>query len=971
MDDHSRAHVDDIAGSILDGADVDWPEVESDADDSDRDILRQLRLVSSVAAVHRGLAATRSVPTTHAIGLPFRWGPLDVIEHIGRGSFGDVYRAWDRQLDREVALKLLTESATAIDRPSDIVEEGRLLARVRHPNVVTIYGAARVDGRVGLWMEYVRGRTLEQRLASNGPLAPADVVSIGRDLCNALAAVHAAGLLHRDIKAHNVMVDESGRVVLMDFGTGREQRADVDEASDLTGTPLYLAPEVLDRQPARPRSDVYSLSVLLYHLLTGTYPVVGTTAADIRDKHRAADPVDLRHRRPDVSAALDRSIGRGLSTDPRRRYATAVELSTALAGSSTSRRRLFQISATALLLLAVWAGLWTAARRRTAFAREFSNPQDPGAASARSTAQMLPASTNSAWVAHQIVAGALARSIALSSDGRYGAFTYSPTGDLAVRDLQTGVDQLLTDGGGWWKEYSDRPVISPDGHHVAYVMYIDTDNTVELRVASFGPGAPTDRILMKTDQKEGAYEIAWMPDGTRLCIAFSRPDRTSELGLVSIADGSFRGLKSLEWRRPNRLSVSPDGRFVAYDVPADDAGSPRDIFVLALDGSGEIPIVQNPANDMEPVWSAEGSQLVFLSNRTGREALWAVHVTNGRAADAPRLVKDGVPASKLLGITPHGTLFYVTPGSNPANIFTIALDAGTRATPVALTERLITSNEGPTWSRDGALLAYYALTTGRDSLNGGAVPGTLVVRTASTGKERTVPLPPRTTARFGAGPKWFPDNSGVLIEVGDVEGRGFGLYRLTVSTGNTELLVHLPRDIWSYDLSADGRSIFYEILDDPVSRLIRFDIDAHRETVLREKPTGAFEDEVVALSVAPNGRAVAMTLIGGAVQVMPAAGGEPRDLFRPHERELGTGALRQGLTWSPDQQFVYFVRGDGTFWRVPSKGGPAQRVAMSFDGAIKSPSISPDGKPLVFSGRAAADAIPPTVWALDNVLSPR
>ncbi len=128
---------------------------------------------------------------------------------MGEGAYGEVYRAWDTRLDREVALKLLPASfADGDTRATSIIEEGRLLARVRHPNVVTIYGAERIEHRIGLWMEFVKGRTLEQVLEHDARCSiRAKAIDIGVELCQAISAVHRAGLLHRDIKAHNVMLE--------------------------------------------------------------------------------------------------------------------------------------------------------------------------------------------------------------------------------------------------------------------------------------------------------------------------------------------------------------------------------------------------------------------------------------------------------------------------------------------------------------------------------------------------------------------------------------------------------------------------------------------------------------------------------------------------------------------------------------------------------------------------------------------
>src|SRR5262245_16589856 len=137
----------ELAAAILDGASVDWHAVESNAAPAERALVRSFRAIAEIVRAHR-------------VDAPVTWGPLRLLERIGRGAFGDVYRAWDSRLDREVALKLLpVDSSASGPHDTSIIEEGRLLARVRHPNVVTIYGAERITDCVGLWMEYVDGRT--------------------------------------------------------------------------------------------------------------------------------------------------------------------------------------------------------------------------------------------------------------------------------------------------------------------------------------------------------------------------------------------------------------------------------------------------------------------------------------------------------------------------------------------------------------------------------------------------------------------------------------------------------------------------------------------------------------------------------------------------------------------------------------------------------------------------------------------
>jgi serine/threonine-protein kinase len=337
--------LDDLAGTVLDGGDVDWAAAESSADADIRPLLRDLRLVASVAEVHRRQPLPGDGET---------WGHLRLLERVGSGAFGEVFRAWDTRLDREVALKLLTESAGP-DKSGVIIREGRLLARVRHPNVVTIHGAERIGDRVGLWMEFVHGRTLEDLLKSETVFTPDEVVHIGVEIARAVAAVHAAGLLHRDVKAQNVMRADDGRIVLMDFGSGRELD---DERQALTGTPVYLAPELFGGAAATVASDIYSLGVLLFHLLTGSYPVHEATLEELRRAHQAGRRTTVRVAGTHVPSGLARVIERALDPQPERRFQTADALAAALralTGATRRRRAVLTAVAATLAALVTWS----------------------------------------------------------------------------------------------------------------------------------------------------------------------------------------------------------------------------------------------------------------------------------------------------------------------------------------------------------------------------------------------------------------------------------------------------------------------------------------------------------------------------------------------------------------------------------------------------------------------------------------
>ncbi len=345
------------AEAILDGMPVDWSAAQSGSDGTGLPFLEQLKIVAAVGNLYRS-----EPPDGHpaATGpLPHQWAHLRLLERIGRGAFGDVYRAWDPRLDREVALKLLpADSAAGESDASSIIHEGRLLARVKHPNVVTIYGAEQIDDRIGLWMEFVRGRTLEQVLQEGRTFSPAEAARIGVEICRAVSAVHAAGLLHRDIKAQNVMLADDGRVVLMDFGTGRE--LEDPSSTDLAGTPLYLAPEVFRGQPATVRSDIYSLGVLLFHLISSSFPVQAKTTRELRRAHERSERTSLSAAHPDVPASLARVVDRAIHPLPERRYRSVDALCEDLVALDRRPRGLtllYAAAGAAAIVLVAWLAL--------------------------------------------------------------------------------------------------------------------------------------------------------------------------------------------------------------------------------------------------------------------------------------------------------------------------------------------------------------------------------------------------------------------------------------------------------------------------------------------------------------------------------------------------------------------------------------------------------------------------------------
>jgi tRNA A-37 threonylcarbamoyl transferase component Bud32 len=321
-----------LTESIADGEAVDWDELRALVRDDDiKRLLDQLRIVAGVAEVHRSqIDETQPPPPPRASTLvetqptslePQRWGHLLLIRKIGEGAFGEVYEALDTWLDHPRALKLLKPEIARGASASHILHEARKLVRVRHPNVVMVHGADSHDGRIGFWMDLIEGQTLEQRV-HEGRLSAGEATYVGQELCRALAAVHQANLLHRDVKAQNVMrASDGGRIILMDFGAG-EFRGVPSRGRPL-GTPLYLAPEIVTGKAATVQTDIYALGVLMYYLVTGQFPVIGTSFADIVLAHARGVRQHLRDARPDLPDGFVNIVERAIDPDPTRRFQSA------------------------------------------------------------------------------------------------------------------------------------------------------------------------------------------------------------------------------------------------------------------------------------------------------------------------------------------------------------------------------------------------------------------------------------------------------------------------------------------------------------------------------------------------------------------------------------------------------------------------------------------------------------------------
>ncbi|MBI1874166.1 MAG: PD40 domain-containing protein [Acidobacteria bacterium] len=608
--------------------------------------------------------------------------------------------------------------------------------------------------------------------------------------------------------------------------------------------------------------------------------------------------------------------------------------------------------------------------------REFAD-QKEAAAEARARLGSDPTAQKPGVVTRQVWTGpeAFQPYSSPSPDGQYLSFPQQRAGGLAVRNLREGTSRpLFTDSTG--SAVFSSSVFSPDGRQLAYEWGTSKDLKFDLRILPFTGGeAAQPRIVHRNEETARIRPYAWTPDGKQLLVLRSLKDATNQIAMVSVQDGSVRVLKSLAWQYA-RLSLSPDGRYLAYDAPSGDGDptAPRDIFVLAADGSRETAVVQSPADDSSPLWSPDGSQIVFLSTRTGNTSLWRVPIEGGKPKGPAELVKADTGQIRLQGMTRSGSLYYLVQTVRRTNVYFAELD-GTMKTakaPVLATERFINSNLGPRWSPDGQYLAYVSRRgKGADGMDSAV----LVIRTLETGEERDLSMPKGAgrDSSLMISPKWFPDGRSVLVK-GFLGGKEDLFYRVDLASGHAELLPGAKGagggagGLGANAISPDGKTIFYIAQEDAGStatmrELVRFDIDSRRETVLKSGQL------FFSLALSPDGTQLASARNEDQSQsfyleVMPSGGGETREVFH------AAGLLNpDALAWSPDQRYLLFVRRGNNesyvLWRVPVAGGEPEQIGISVTGRLVYPQVHPDGRRLTF---ALFETGASEIWALENFL---
>ncbi|HXJ29276.1 MAG TPA: protein kinase [Gemmatimonadales bacterium] len=838
---------------------------------------------------------------------------------LGAGGMATVYLARDVRHDREVALKVLRPELAAVLGADRFLNEVRITARLDHPHIVTLIDSGESDGFLWYVLPYIRGESLRTMLDRERQLGLEEAVAITRQIASALDFAHHHGVIHRDIKPENILLHE-GEAMLADFGIAlavKEAGGNrLTETGLSLGTPQYMSPEQAtgDRQ-LDARSDIYSLGAVLYEMLAGEPPVTGPSAQAMIAKLLTERPTRLRVVRDSVPEGVDQAVAKALAKTPADRFSTAGDFVAALRHAMaaappptlTWSRRSVLVGVAAVVGVAVLAfGAYRLLRPRPpsfALGRSEQLTADPGL-------EIQPS---------------------LSPDGKLAAYAAGNATRMRIflRPVGGGRTLPLTDDS---TVVEAQPRWSPDGNTLLFL------SRGGVSVASALGGA--SRPVVPASATAAVSTATWSPDGRE--IAFVR----AESLLVAPVDGGAARLLATTLDL-HSCAWSPGGKWIACValnsesvLPGTTFGNlaPSAILLFPAAGGAPVRLVEAHAFNQSPVWTPDGGQLLFVSNRDGPRDVYAMSLSSsGRLRGALTRLTTGLGAISI-SLSADGRRLAYAVYTARANIWSLPIPSGApitadRAVPVTSGTQVI---EAMHVSLDGRWLLYDSNLRGNSDI-----------------------------------------------------------YRIPVNGGPAEQLTDDPADEFAPDLSPDGRSIAYHSwrigtrdievkpLDGgPVQRVTA---TPAQESYPRWSPDGraiAFINQVPPFSLLltrseGNGRWSTPTLIAsrtvgdawspdgrslayvdaetdrrpGGLRVVPAEGGIPRRVFDP----TPTVPPAEVAEWSPDGRTLYYKahdsQGRASIWAVNAAGG-LPRVLVRFTDLNRPSSrrdFATDGKRFFFA----------------------
>ncbi len=918
-------------------------------------------------------------------------GRYEIRSQVGEGGMGQVYLARDPQLDRSVALKILTaEVARDQQRLHRFLQEARAASALSHANAAHIYEIGEAEGMHFIAMEYVEGEGLDRRIGGR-PLAVSQILEIAIQIADALDEAHSKGITHRDIKSPNIMITSRGRVKVLDFGLAKlalpagtpQHTSDSEMATRVRtspgivmGTVNYMSPEQALGREVDHRTDIFSFGVVLYEMATGRLPFTGETITETIDRIAHAQPEAIGRLNYDIPPELELIIKKALRKDRGERYQSVHDLLVDL----KELRRELDISERLEHSVAP-------ATRSTEIPLT-STVSHPSQTTAAATTSPVPAAhpTSSAeYLVSEIQrhkTGAIiiaALLLIVVAAGGFGVYKLIGSRNQANKPTASAVSsnmkiQRLTSNGK-----ALEAAISPDGKWVVYVQKDAGQRSLRVRQVATTSDVqivpPADvRIGRETFSPDGNYiyyqlndqnhpdgvlfqvpslggiprklltniisPITFSPDGNRL--AFIRTD-TAASGedqlWIANADGS--GERKLAARRADTFfnyggcGWSPDGKVIA--CPAGSYSGGFHDFVLAVDAETGVQtdLSKQRFSDVGRVsWSTEGTAVVINAAEGGayQDQIWSISYPTG---EAHRITNDlnGYGGTSL---TSDSKTLASVQNDDTANVW-IAPTTDPEQAHQITNGKL--EGAGLTWTSDGRIV-YMTNTNGSDDLS---------IMNQDGSNQRILTSDPHEDQA----PSVSPDGKYVVFT--SLRGGFPSLWRMDLDGGNLKQLTDGQED-YGPNVAPDGQWILFSSWRSGRQTLWRISIDGGQPVQLTDKFTwnGRFS---------PDGKLIACFFneeqpnTSPHLMILPAAGGEPIKIFdvRPTRiREVAPG-------WTPDGRSVAYVDSrSGTYnlWIQSLDGGTPKQLTNFSDNGVHSFAFSPDGKVLAFSrGTTRSDVV--------------